>query len=178
MSRSIALTTALSIALGLAACGGGGPDALPASAGGAGPVLQASFGGDAPAAAITAIPVTIRVFNYSNANILDMGIRPFGETTAWQGSLLGQDPTTYGKGAGGGIDWVTVPVGGYEVFIETDLGRIDTVGWIQTVTLPSGQVIPAPTDVYLWGLDFDPPTGGGAGGTTGGGGSGSGGILP
>ena len=137
-------------ALTLAACGGGSP-ALPAGDA----VIEASFGSPTPGQALTGNETwDITVFNFSNALILDMGLRPFGTSNAYTGGLSGHNPATFGAGANGGAYWTTVPRGGYEIFIETDKGRVEVLGYTPTVTLPDGSFAPAPAHIYIWGSDF------------------------
>ncbi len=147
-------------ALTLAACGGGASTA-PARE----PVLQAAFGSpDAPAHLVPGeYLVDIRVFNYSNAQILDMGLRPFGSNGPFTGQLMDHNPVTYGLGINGGILWQTVPNGGYQFFIETDKGRLDFSGFTPEVELPNGSFVPGPAHIYLWSLDFTGRVPGGGG---------------
>lgn len=137
--------------LSLAACGGGGA----ALQGVEQPVIQASFGSAKAGAALTGGETwDITVFNFSNAQIIDLGLREFGSTSAFLGGLSGHNPATYGSGANGGAFWMTVPQGGYEIRIETDRGTLTTNGFTPTYEAPGGQLVPGPAAIYIWGTDF------------------------
>jgi hypothetical protein len=153
--------------MSLAACGGGGGVA-PTPADTLEP-LQASFGVSQP---LTGNPITpsvdVRVYNYSNAYITDMGLRPLGTQDAWIGQPAGWVPPYYGA-KGTGNPWLSVAPGGYEIFVQTNFGTIHASGYTPTLSLPSGDVVAGPVDVYIWRGDLDgqlPPTGGGGGTTT------------
>jgi hypothetical protein len=139
------------LCLSLAACGGGS-GALPA---GEQPVIQASFGSATAGAALTGAETwDITIFNFSDAQILDMGLRDFGSSNAYIGGLSGHNPATFGLGQNGGAYWLTVPQGGYEIMIETDKGTLTVSGFTPIDTAPDGSRVPGPARVYLWGSDF------------------------
>ena len=164
MMRIAAPLIALCALTVCAACGGGSP-AVPAGGDG---VIQAAFGSPTASAALTGAETwDITVHNFSDALILDMGLREFGSSSAYTGGLSGHNPATFGNGPQGGAYWLTVPQGGYEIFIETDKGTIQVSGFTPTATLPDGTRVPAPAQIYIWGTDFVgqvPPTPGGGGG--------------
>ena len=175
--RLASIGLALTAALALAACGGGGTAVAPT--GGDSSVLQLSFGSETPGATGTTTDTTVVcIMNYTNASILEAGIRPFGSTEAYQGSLTGHDPATFGAAANGGAAWVELGAGAYEGFLETDQGRLEFHGNVKLVTLPDGTYTVAPTCLYLFTFDLIPDTGGGApdiggGGAPSGGGGGT-----
>lgn len=177
--RAFSISIALVAALSLAACGGGGTDAA-AVDGGDTQVFQLSFGSEtAGATGLTTDTVVVCIQNYTNAQILEAGIRPFGSTGAYQGSLTGHNPATFGSAANGGAAWVELGVGAYEGFLETDLGRFEFGGHVPIVELPDGTYTAGPTCLYLFTFDLNaggtptPPIGGGGGG----GGQGGGGTF-
>ena len=173
--RFFSISLALTAALLLAACGSGGEHV--AVAGDNEPVYQLSFGSEDPGATgATTDTTVVCIMNYTYASILEAGIRPFGSTGAYMGSLSGHDPATFGAAANGGAAWVELGAGAYEGFLETDLGRFEFRGNVKLVELPDGSYTVAPTCLYLFGRDFTPdPDGGtptiGGGGTSGGGGT-------
>lgn len=174
--RTCSILTALAFTFLLAGCGAGGTDvasvdAASVDAGDA--VLQLAFGGEDPGITGSTTDTTlVCIQNYTHASILDAGIRPFGSTSAYQGSLTGHDPATFGQAANGGAAWVTLGAGTYEGFLDTDLGRFEFVGSVHLAQLPDGTVTVAPTCLYLFAFDLVPDTGGGTP-TPGGGGGGT-----
>jgi len=138
------------------------------------PTTSLSFGTDTPPAITGIGNEPIRLFNFSHAQILDLGYRPYNSGQAYAGSLEGLTAIHRAAILAGDLEWVTLSTGGYEIRVETNLGTFTATGFVGTVELPNGYVVPAPTDLYLFGLDFgggDPvvPIPGGRGG---------GGVLP
>ena len=145
--KNLLSSVILVLAAVAAGCGGGSPEPVSGA-------VEMSFGvpAFAPASGVSEFPV--RVFNYSSAGILDMGVRPVG-TTEWMGGLSGHDPFTFGAPHQGGTPWVVLDHGTYEVFVETTQGRIQAIGHTAVVEI-LGRFYPAPTDVYLFGGDLTP----------------------
>lgn len=177
--RAFSISLALMTALTLAACGSGdGATSASAPAVADAPVFQLSFGSETPGATgVTTDTVVVCIQNYTHAQILEAGIRPFGSTSTYQGSLSGHNPATFGSPTQGGAAWVELGAGNYEGFLDTDLGRFEFVGHVPIVELPDGTYTVGPTCLYLFSLDLSggggtptPPIGGGGGGGQGGGG--------
>jgi hypothetical protein len=147
-------------ALPLSGCGCGSSTETAAAPQG---VIQASFGSPSATAAQTSAGLAgdetwdVRIFNFSDALILDMGLRELGSSDAWVGGLAGHDPATFGEGTNGGSYWLTVPRGAYEVFVETDQGMLTVSGFTPTTTLSDGRSVPGPAEVYVWGSELQGP---------------------
>ena len=188
------IATAFTLVAIVAISAGCGGASAPVGGGGGDSILSLSFGSGAPPIIPVPGEVPVRIFNFSNAQILDLGYRSLFSTDAFQGGIAGLTPAQQGQISNGSIEWVSLEQGGYEIFVETDRGTLHAQGFVGTVEIPDGvdvngnpktRTVLAPSDLYIFEFDFDAPQGGNPnpqGGNQGGqgqGGQGQGGIpLP
>lgn len=78
-----------------------------------------------------------------------MGLRRLGTSDAWSGSGVGG---SFGA-KGTGQPWLEVEPGGYEIYIETSQGRLQGYGYSPTFTVPNGDVLAGPIEIYVWAAD-------------------------